>query len=142
MLARDEEVLIVRVHGPAFAGMTVGGAGPDYDVLRWDGRCVSLNEAELSRKRPRKPVTAQVQFRELDADKQEALLQDRDILELYKKRRRECQGVTFGAVSKPCAVASQALSRAIVEYVRRAGLQIQDKEAALIRSPSQSIPPR
>lgn len=120
-LAFDEEVIIVRHRAPGAGGMIVSGATGSYDVLRWDGGCVTLDAGELTMQAPPRPKAAAVDWKYLSEATQNALLQDPKILDIYKQRRRECKGVTMGEVSKKCVVAHEALSQAIVQYVRDGG---------------------
>src|SRR5262245_22570753 len=61
----DEEVLVL-VRRKAGPNQIQVGSGSGYDVIRWDGTCVSLEGPELTFKRPPAPKTARVEFKSLD----------------------------------------------------------------------------
>jgi len=114
----DEEVLIMRKR--AASAMMVGqGAG--FDVVRWDGSCVTLSSGEMTMKKPQKPRVSPLAWKYLDGATRDALTADSKVGAAYEKRRKECKGVTTGDVSAACVKADNALSDAIVEYVRGGG---------------------
>ncbi len=116
----DEEVLVLRHRAEPKGGMQVSGMG-GYDALRWDGGCVSLATEELTLKPPPAAKTPHVHFRLLDDAQREALRADATVDAAVKKQRSECKGATMGAVTDKCEKADQALSRAIIAYVRAGG---------------------
>lgn len=118
-LAFDEEMVVLRRREPPKGGIQVGGSGAGYLVLRVDGSCYTLDDVELTRKKPPKPRSGPVTFRFLEDSVQAALLKNARIGAAYEKRRKECKGVTMGAVSKACEVADAELSRAVPEEVRK-----------------------
>lgn len=118
-LAFDEEMVVLRRREPPKNGIQVGGSGAGYLVLRVDGSCYTLDDIELTRKRPPKPKSGPVTFRFLEEAMQSALLKNARVLAAYDKRRKECKGVTMGAVSKACELADAELSRAVPEEVRK-----------------------
>jgi hypothetical protein len=117
-LAFDEEVLALRRRGPAAGGIVVGSGGAGWLVLRWDGNCYSLEEGELTEKRPPQPKGAPLPFRLYEAATRDALLKNAKILAAYKKRGKECKGAISGDVSRACEQADTALSVQIVTEVR------------------------
>jgi hypothetical protein len=116
----DEEVLVL-VQRKAGAGGIQVGSGVGYDVLRWNGSCVSLEGEELTMKRPPTPKASKVEFRQLDEKHKEALREDANVNEAFLSRRKECQAATMGTVSLKCVKADTRLSEVIVDYVRGGG---------------------
>ena len=118
-LALDEEVVIVRVREPATGGIVVSGAGRSYDAVRWDGACVTLSSDEVTTARkPGRPRYARVQWKRLDLATRDVLRQDTAVDDAYRAVRKECKGVSLGAVSKACETADGKLVDAVVAYVR------------------------
>lgn len=114
----DEEVLVMRKR--AASAMMVGqGAG--FDVLRWDGSCVSLSEGEITMKKPPKPRASSLSWKELSGPSRDALSADSKVAAVYDKRRKECKGATSGDVTAACEKADRALSDAIQEFIRNGG---------------------
>lgn len=120
-LQMGEEVLILVRRVPNTGGMVVSGASGSYDVLRWDGNCASLMAEEVSQTPRGAPGYADIPWKKLDDNFQEALRADEKIANLVAEQKKECKGVSRGEVSAKCERAHKALSKAIVEYVRRGG---------------------
>lgn len=116
----DEEVLVLRARVPPKGGMQMSGQG-GFDVLRWDGSCISLAPEEMSAKRPPRPRAAPIPFRYLSEKMQLALLSNDKIKTTYEARRKECKGVTSGEVSAKCEKLDKELSVVIVDFVRNGG---------------------
>jgi hypothetical protein len=116
----DEEVLVLRARVPPKGGMQMSGQG-GFDVLRWDGSCISLAPEEMSSKRPPRPRAAPIPFRYLSEKMQLALLSNDKIKTTYEARRKECKGVTSGDVSAKCEKLDKELSVVIVDFVRNGG---------------------
>jgi hypothetical protein len=116
----DEEVLVLRAKVPPKGGMQMSGQG-GFDVLRWDGSCISLAPEEMSSKRPPRPRAAPIPFRYLSEKTQLALLANDKIKTTYEARRKECKGVTTGEVSAKCEKLDKELSVVIVDFVRNGG---------------------
>jgi len=114
----DEEVLVLFERKANTGGMMVSGASGGFDVLRWDGTCVSLGGEELSMHRPGKPKFASIQWRKLDEKTREALLNEQSVLDVYKRHRKECKGVSVGEVSLPCVKAEADFNLAVVNAIR------------------------
>ena len=51
----DEEMLVLRRRTPPAGGIVVGSGGAGYLVMRWDGNCYTLEDAELTTKKPAAP---------------------------------------------------------------------------------------
>ncbi len=116
-----EEVLILVKRTPNTGGMVVSGASGSYDVLRWDGTCASLQAEEVTTRAIDNPGWADIPWRKLDDDFQEALRKDDKLANLVVEQKKECKGVSAGQVSDKCEKAQKAVSKAIVRYVRGGG---------------------
>lgn len=114
----DEELIVLSERKPNLGGMTVSGAGASYDLLRWDGTCATLSAEEVRLQRPPKPGYAAITWRYLEDPTQNALLEDERVAKAATDRRRECKGVTVGAVSAKCEKASRELDQRVVEAIR------------------------
>lgn len=118
-LAFDEEVLILRQRGGETGGIEISGSSGNYDALRWNGSCVSLDGSEVTRTIPPEPKASRVEWKWLSDPMQAALRQDPTINETYLARRKECKGVSMGQVSQRCAKLDQKLVDVVVSYVRK-----------------------
>jgi len=116
----DEEVLVL-VRRKAGKNQIQVGSGSGYDVIRWDGTCVSLEGPELTFQRPPAPKTAKVEFKSLDENTKDKLRDDKTINDAFLSRRNECQAASMGTVSLKCVKADAKLSGSIVDYVRGGG---------------------
>jgi hypothetical protein len=118
----DEEV-IVLVHVKAnSSGMVIGSGATNYDVLRLDGVCASVEPEAISVKRPPAPKHASVPWQRLERNVRDALGADPAIAKADQLRRKECKGPTsFGALSPACAKADDKLSQAVADYITRGG---------------------
>ena len=119
----EEELLVLSRHKANLGGMSVSGVGDSYDVLRWDGTCATLQEAEVRTQRPPSPKYAMVEWKRINDDIRDVLQSDGEISKQVEQRRKECKGVTMGVVSDKCAKATTRLQQRIVEVVR-AGTQL------------------
>lgn len=120
-VAFDEEVVILRARKSNPNGMQVSGAGGGYDVLRWDGSCVTLAKEELTTNKPPAPKATKITFRYLSDPIQEALRKDDGVTKAYRARRKYCKGATMGEVSLKCVKADAKLSEEVVDFVRDGG---------------------
>jgi hypothetical protein len=114
----EEELIILAERKPDMGGMTVSGVGSSYDLLRWDGTCVTLSAQEVRTQRPPRPGNAEVVWRYLEEGTQNALLEDERIAKAVAERRKECKGVTMGEVSAKCEKADKELKTRVVEAIR------------------------
>lgn len=115
-----EEVIIVGNRAQRSPGaVQISGMG-SYDVLRWDGSCVSLMEGELSFIRPSTPDVATIDWRRLEHPITDAFEMNPKIAYRNQKRRKDCKGFGEQAVTR-CERAELGLSRMIAEYVRGGG---------------------
>jgi hypothetical protein len=122
-LGFDEEVLIVHFHAPQKGGIVVGSNLGTYDVLRWDGSCSRGIEAEMvTRAKPPSPRVARIRWNRMGARTQDALVAASDTVKRARtKRGKECMGAMTGEVSGTCDKADDALTNAVVDYVRSGG---------------------
>ena len=123
----DEEMLVLRRRTPPANGIVVGSGGAAYLVMRWDGNCYTLEEAELTVKKPPAPKHAPIPWRLLSERTKDALLKSPKVLAAYQRRGKECKGALSGEVSRACEQADTALSAAIVGEIR-GGLAIPTPE--------------
>jgi hypothetical protein len=116
-----EEIIILRQRIADTGGIQVSGSGTSYDVLRWDGSCVTLQEGEFVFDNPPKITNARVVLKRLEPHVRDALKEADDLRKLYLDHRKECKGVTVGEVSKECEKLDTKLSDAVAAYVRNKG---------------------
>jgi hypothetical protein len=114
----DEEMLVLRRRSPPAGGIVVGSGGAGYLVMRWDGNCYTLEDAELTTKKPAAPRHAPIPWRLYSERTKTALLEKPKILAAYQKRGKECKGALSGEVTKACELADTALSAAVVAEIR------------------------
>lgn len=117
-LLRDEEVLVLRHRKDDAGGMQIGDGSGQYDVLRWNGSCASLEGGEVTSRRPRAPIQARIEWSWLGDAMRTALRTDAAVNEAFLARKKECRGVTTGAVSKACEKLDGKLIERIAAYVR------------------------
>ena len=114
-LRAGEEVLIVK-RGTG-AGQELGGQA--FDVLRWDGTCVSLMEDEISFRRPSSAVPANIPFKKLEPSFQSAFAEEKQIELLRADQVRLCDAPA--AEKEPgkskCELSRRQLSLAIAQSV-------------------------
>jgi len=121
-LAFDEEVLVLRRRAPAANGI-VQGSGPAYLVMRWDGNCYTLEDAELTPKRPPAPKHGPVPWRAYSDKTKDALFKSPKVLAAFQRRGKECKGASSGVVSRACEQADSTLAEVVVTEIR-AGIAI------------------
>ncbi len=114
-LRAGEEVIIVK-RGTG-AGQELGGQA--FDVLRWDGTCVSLMEDEISFRRPPAAVPANIPFKKLEPSFQSAFVEEKKIELLRADHVRLCEAPA--AEKEPgktkCELSRRQLSLAIAQSV-------------------------
>lgn len=123
----DEEMLVVRRRTAPTNGIVVGSGGGGYLVMRWDGNCYTLEDSDLTTKRPPAPKLPPIPWRLLSDRTKDALLKSPKVLAAYQKRGKECKGAISGEVTRACEQADTALSLAIVAEIR-GGLAIPTPE--------------
>jgi hypothetical protein len=122
-LAFDEEVIVLGKHGAgAGGGIVMTGAQASYDVLRWDGTCVSVMEGEITTRRPPAPKPADVAFSHLEETTRHALLTAPKVKSTHDTLFKACSALASVSATpadkKACEKADKAFSLAIVESVR------------------------
>ena len=117
-LAFDEEVLVLGKHGAPAGGIVMTGVQASYDVLRWDGSCVSVMEGELTTRRPPAPKPADVTFSRLEESTRHALLAAPKVKASHDALFKACTSVASPVEKKACDKADKAFASSIVEAVR------------------------
>jgi hypothetical protein len=118
----DEEVLVLSHPKGAKSGMVIGSGATNYDVLRIDGVCSSVEPEAVTLRRPPAPKYANVPWQRLEPNVRDALLTDPAVAKADANRRKECKGTTsLGVLSPGCARADDKLSIAVAQYVTRGG---------------------
>ena len=121
---RGEELIALRRNtdgrGSSAGELSIGDTA-GYDLLRWNGSCVTMHDGEYSTKAPRRRQHARIEWRWLGEEVRSALQTDGNVKQAYVARRKECKGATLGQVSKKCIERENSLVSAIVDYVRSGG---------------------
>ena len=121
-LAFDEEVLVLQRRAAPASSIVVTGNEVSYDVLRWDGTCVSLTASEVTLKRPPQAKFAAIPWRRLSEATRSALLAAPKVATSQKDVNKECVGESAGLAKAKCEKADHAFDKAIVEFVRAGGV--------------------
>jgi hypothetical protein len=117
-LAFDEEVIVLKRRTPPKGSAIVIGSGGGYQVMRWDGNCYSLDEGEVTTRRPPKAKHPILMWKYLTEGTRNTLLGDASVKAAYDKRGKECKGAMSGDVSVACEQADTALSNGVVDAVK------------------------
>jgi hypothetical protein len=117
-LRLDEEMLVVRRRTAPTNGIVVGSGGGGYLVMRWDGNCYTLEDGDVTSKKPPSPKIPPIPWRLLGDRTKDALLKSPKILAAYQKRGKECKGAISGEVTRACEQADTSLSMAIFAEIR------------------------
>lgn len=117
-LLRGEEVIVLRHRRAAAGEMQIGAGHGQYDALRWNGSCVSLEAGEVTARRPSTPGHARIEWPWLGGAMRQALRRDPAVNEAFLARKKECRGATSGVVSKACERFDATLIERIAAYVR------------------------
>jgi hypothetical protein len=120
-LAFDEEVLVLRFHPVSSGSMAIEGSAGSYDVLRWDGRCFTLDSGEITTTRPPAAKAARVQWDRIGAPMQGAVLKSEDVRRAYDRRNKACKGASRDEPPPACDSAESTLSVVIANHVRTVG---------------------
>ena len=118
-LSFSEELIVIADRSTHASGIRVSGSG-SYDVLRWDGTCVSAMSDEISFRSPGSPDVALIDWRRLTPDVQEALEKNQKIVFRNKSRREKCKATGPGS-DRGCNRAKVGLARMIGQHVRGGG---------------------
>lgn len=116
-LVSREEVIPINYRRQTQAFYVEGSMGT-FDVLRWNGSCVTLDANEVTTQPPPSPRNSRVEWRSMSDDMQRALLRDSEVEGVYAARRRECKGASIGRVSAECERLDKKLVDVIARYVR------------------------
>jgi hypothetical protein len=116
-LVSHEEVIPINFRRQSESFQVEGSEGT-YDVLRWNGSCVTLDANEVTVREPARPRNSRVEWKALSDEMQSALLQDSEVDSVYQARRRECKGASIGRVTRDCELLDKKLVEVIAEYVR------------------------
>ncbi len=118
-LAFDEEVIVLSRHSAGGGGgIVMTGAMASYDVLRWDGTCVSVMEGELTTRRPPAPKPASVPWSRLEETTRRALLASPKVKATHDSLDKACGAVSSPAEKKSCEKADRAFTTAVADFVR------------------------
>lgn len=117
-LAFDEEIIVLAKHGANGSGIMMTGAQASYDVLRWDGSCVSVMEGEITTRRPPAPKPAEIPFSRLEESTRHALLAAPRVKATHEALFKACTSVSCASEKKACEKADKAFASAIVDAVR------------------------
>lgn len=121
-LAFDEEVIVLAKHAPGGSGgVVMTGMQASYDVLRWDGTCVSVMEGEITAKRPPAPKPAPIPYDRLEEPTRRALLASPKVKAARDALGKACASVSTDAEKKKCEKADRAFVQSIVDHVRSGG---------------------
>jgi hypothetical protein len=113
-----EEVLILAARTGGSSGVQIVGSG-SYDVLRWNGSCVSLMSDEVSKRPLGMLNVAPILWHRLPPQAREALLEDKSVRFRHEMFERFCQPGKME--SKACTQHETALHQAIADFVRKGG---------------------
>ena len=121
----DEEVLVMA-RREMKGGIIMSGAAQTFDVLRWDGTCVSLEGGEMTFKKPPVPKSAPIPWRRLSEATRTALLATPKVQASQKLVQKECTGAPSTSTSAKsgttrCDKADAAFDKSITDYVRTGG---------------------
>jgi hypothetical protein len=116
-LVQREEVLVIN-HRLTRDALEVEGSLGTYDVLRWNGSCVTLDVSEVTKSAPSDPKNSRISFRSLSDPMQDALRRSDEVAETVRARGKECKGATIGRVTKRCEELDRELGDVVARYVR------------------------
>jgi hypothetical protein len=122
-LVFDEEVVVLAHPKASTGGMVIGNGGTNYDVIRIDGICSSVEPEAITLKRPPSPKYATIPWQQLEKNVKDALLADPGVAKAEAARRKECKGTTgLGMLTPGCAKADDKLSSTIADFVAKGGM--------------------
>jgi hypothetical protein len=113
----DEEVLVVAHRKANANGIVLVAANGDtgsYDVLRWDGSCISVMAEEITMNKAPKPKRATIPWRHLEEPTKNALLAAPKVKTALDARDKACNASDDGKCSK----ADVAFTGTIADFVR------------------------
>jgi hypothetical protein len=114
-LRAGEEVLVVKTGRGDLTG------GQAFDVLRWDGTCVSLMEDELSFRKPPSAAPANIPWKRLEPEFQSAFAEEKHIEGLRVNQAKLCDDPAADKEPRrsKCELARRQLSQAIAHSVAK-----------------------
>lgn len=112
-----EEVIIVHDRSAAEGGVKVSGSG-SFDVVRWDGSCVSVMSDEVNTRRPSAPEVATIVWKKLSPGIRKALKKDQRIAYREEKKREHCKA---NRRSHRCKAAKHRLAQMVAAFIREGG---------------------
>jgi hypothetical protein len=116
-LVLDEEVIVLESRAGGSGGMQVVGAG-SYDVLRWNGVCVSVMADEVTFAKPPVARVAPIEWKRLTHEIRDALRRNAAVKWRHEAQRRQCEADTD---APRCTDATRSLSQSIADFVRKGG---------------------
>lgn len=117
-LVFDEEVLVLSRRAAPTGKVVVSGAQATYDVMRWDGTCVSVQEGELRWKRPPAPKTAMITWKNLDEATKTALLASKWVKAAREAADKACASTDDATKRLACKNAEREASQAVGNALR------------------------
>src|SRR5262249_17770222 len=108
-------------HAPAKGSMVVQGAGGTYDVLRWDGRCYTLDSDEITMNPPPQARTARLQWDRIGPSMQQSVLKNDDVKRAFDRRSKACKAASPADPPPACDAAEAPLSFVVANHVRTVG---------------------
>ena len=119
-LVQGEEVIPINYRGQR-DGFIVEGSLGTFDVLRWNGSCVTLDLGEVTTNAPGQPKNPRIEWRHLSDSTQDALMANEEVADAVRSRQRECKGASIGKVTAECERLDRELAGVIARYVRNGG---------------------
>jgi hypothetical protein len=116
-LVTGEEVLVIN-HRLRKDTVLVEGSLGTYDVLRWNGSCVTLDVNQVSKHAPRKKRRARIDWRSIDQGYQDLIMKDPGVAEAYEVRRKACRGASVGRMGADCLAKDGEFLDAVADFVR------------------------
>jgi len=116
---RGEEVIVLK-RNKASSGVETSDIG-GYDVLRWNGACVTVHDGEFAAKPLSYVGHAHFEWRDLGLPMRQTLEADPKVGATYEEKRIQCKGATIGRVTAGCEDYDKKLVDEVVRYVRDGG---------------------
>lgn len=114
----SEEVLVVAHRGNNEMVQVEGSAGT-YDVLRWNGNCVSVDVNQVSTSPEFIPLNSSIDWWKLSDDMRSHLLRDGDVKSEFELDAKACKGASIGRASNDCESVHKGFMKSIAVAVRR-----------------------
>ncbi len=116
MLAR-EEVIVIN-HRLRRDSLQVEGSGGTYDVLRYNGSCVTLDVNEVTPRKPHGPRNSNIDWWALSGDMRDALMANPEVAEHFEIHKKACKGASVGRASNDCEKVDKKFKQVVAEAVR------------------------